>query len=88
MIMVKLYAPADTENEPIISCKLRKQKRNLSYITLTLSIIASLFIKDATISNILLYGVLFQSISITRFAYKLTNNKYGYEVYKASQESV
>lgn len=88
MIMVKLYAPADTENVPIISKKDRKNKRILSYIALTLSIVASLIIKDVVISNIIVYGMLLQSISITRFAYKLTNNKYGYEVYNASEELV
>lgn len=88
MIMVKLYAPADTENVPIISKKDRKNKRILSYIVLTLSIIASLIIKDVVISNIIVYGMLLQSISITRFAYKLTNNKYGYEVYNTSEELV
>lgn len=86
MIMVKLYAPADTENVPIISKKERKKKRILSYITLTLSIIIGLFIKNEVISNIIIYGMLFQSISITRLAYNLTNNKYGYEVYNTSQE--
>ena len=86
MIMVKLYAPADTENVPIISKKERKKKRILSYITLTLSIIIGLFIKNEVISNIIIYGMLFQSMSITRLAYNLTNNKYGYEVYNASQE--
>lgn len=86
MIMVKLYAPADTENVPIISKKERKKKRILSYITLTLSIIIALFIKNEVISNIIIYGMLFQSISITRLAYSLTNNKYGYEVYNTSQE--
>lgn len=88
MIMVKLYAPADTENVPIISKVERNKKKILSYITLTLSIIVALFIKNAIISNIIIYGMLFQSITITRLAYKLTNNKYGYEVYNASQESV
>lgn len=88
MIMVKLYAPADTENVPIISKKDRKNKRILSYITLTLSILASLFIKDIVISNIIIYGMLLQSISITRLAYKLTNNKYGYEIYNTQQELV
>lgn len=88
MIMVKLYAPADTENVPIISKKDRRNKRILSYITLTLSILASLFIKDVVISNIIVYGMLLQSISITRFAYKLTNNKYGYEIYNTQQELV
>ena len=85
MIMVKLYAPADTENVPIISKKERKKKKILSYILLTASIIASLIIKDTVISNIIVYGMLFQSISITRLAYKLTNNKYGYEVYNTSE---
>lgn len=85
MIMVKLYAPADTENIPIISKKERKKKKILSYILLTASIIASLIIKDSVISNIIVYGMLFQSISITKLAYKLTNNKYGYEVYNTSE---
>lgn len=86
MFMVKLYAPADTENVPIISKKDRKSKRMLSYVALTLSIIASLVIKDVVISNIIVYGMLLQSISITRFAYKLTNNKYGYEIYNTQEE--
>ena len=86
IIMVKLYAPADTENVPIISKNERKKKRILSYVTLTLSVIVALFIKNEVISNIIIYGILFQSISITRIAYNLTNNKYGYEVYNASQE--
>lgn len=88
MIMVKLYAPADTENVPIISKKDRRNKQILSYIALTLSIIASLFIKDVVISNIIVYGMFLQSISITRFAYKLTNNKYGYEIYNTREELV
>lgn len=86
IIMVKIYAPADTESVPIISKSERKKKRVLSYITLTVSIIVALFIKDAVISNIIIYGMLFQSVSITRLAYKLTNNKYGYEVYNASEQ--
>lgn len=88
MIMVKLYAPADTENVPIISKKDRRNKQILSYITLTLSITISLFIKDVVISNIIVYGMFLQSISITRFAYKLTNNKYGYEIYNTQEELV
>lgn len=86
MIMTKIYAPADTENVPIISTKERKKKKILSYIALTISIIVALVVKDAVISSIIIYGMLFQSISITRLAYKLTNNKYGFEVYNASQE--
>ena len=42
-----------------------------------------------TISNILILSNLLQTITITRFIYKVTNNKYGYEVYSdTSYESV
>lgn len=82
VIMITKYAPADTENVPILSKKERKQKKILSYIALTISILVSIIIKNEVISNILVYGMLMQSISITKLAYKLTNNKYGYELYK------
>ena len=81
MIMVHLYAPADTENVPILSKKERKQKIILSYIFLSIAILASCIFKNNEISNILILGYFVQSITITRFAYKLTKNKYGYEVY-------
>ena len=48
MTMIKLYAPADTENVPILRKKERKQKKMVSYIILTV---------------------------------KITDNKYGHEVY-------
>lgn len=82
MIMVKLYAPADTENVPILRKSERKQKQILSYITLTVGIIIAIVVKDSAISNILLFGNLIQSIMITRLAYKLTGSKYGYEAYQ------
>lgn len=80
-IMITLYAPADTENVPILRKKERKQKRNLSYIVLLISIIIAFLIKNAEISNILLYGSFIQTLMITKFAYKITKNKYGYEIY-------
>lgn len=84
MIMVKLYAPADTENVPIISKRERKKKKILSYIALTLSLIVAMVIKDTVFSNLIVYGSILQSLAISRLAYKLTKNKYGYEVYDAS----
>lgn len=81
IFMIKLYAPADTENLPIISKKDRKLKRNMSYITMTLTLIAGIVVQDRIISNILIFGVLIETVCITRFMYKLTNNKYGYEEY-------
>lgn len=81
MIMITLYAPADTENVPILQKKERKQKKILSYITLTIALVVASAINNIVISNILLLGYFVQTIMITPFAYKLTKNKYGYEVY-------
>ena len=81
MIMISWYAPADTENVPILRKKDRKQKKIFSYITMTLTLIVSLIIQDRLISNIIWMGVFLQTCCITRLAYKLTNNQYGHEVY-------
>lgn len=81
IIMIHLYAPADTENVPILSKKERRHKKMLSYIFLSIALAISCIISNKEISNILLLSYFVQSISITKFAYKLTNNKYGYEVY-------
>ncbi len=81
IIMIKLYAPADTENVPILSKKVRKQKQIMSYVCLIVGLIISAVIKNNTISNIIIFGYIVQTFMITKLAYKLTNNKYGYEVY-------
>lgn len=82
MIMIKLYAPADTENVPIISKKERKKKRILSYITLSIGILVAVTIKIQAITTILIFGNLIQSISITKVAYRIAKCKYGYEIYQ------
>ncbi len=81
MWMVKLYAPADTENVPILRKKDRRKKQVLSYIALTVGLIVAIFIPNKEIANILIFGSLIQTLCITKFIYKITNNKYGYEVY-------
>ena len=82
MIMIKLYAPADTENVPVISKKERRKRKIASYIMLSISLLAAAIIPNRIISNILLFGMLIQTLSITRLAYKITKNKYGYEEYE------
>lgn len=81
MIMCRLYAPADTENVPILRKKERRMKQILAYITLTITLLIGAIINNFVISNIIILGMLLQSITITRLAYRLTNNQYGYEVY-------
>ena len=84
LVMITLYAPADTENVPIVSVRERKKQRLFSYITFTTILVISLFIKDPVISNICVYGMFIQTLCITRLAYKLTNNKFGYEEYNSN----
>ena len=86
-LIIKKYAPADTENVPILQEKERKQKKILSIIVYTLGLIIALFINNNVISNIIIFSYLAQTLMITPLAYKITKNKYGYEVYndKASE---
>lgn len=81
MIMIRLYAPADTENVPILRKKERKQKQIFSYIILTVGFIIAVSINNPIIAQIIIFGYFIQTLTITRFAYKITDNKYGYEVY-------
>ena len=81
MIMIKLYAPADTESVPILQEKVRKKKRIVSYISFSIALLVAAIVQNNMISNILILANLFQTITITKFVYKITNNKYGYEVY-------
>ena len=81
MIMIKIYAPADTENVPILRKQERKQKQILSYVILTLEFIVALIINNPYITSVIIFGDLIQTLTITRIAYNLTNNKYGHEVY-------
>ena len=87
VLMVSRYAPADTENVPILTKKERKTKKILSYIFLTINLGVATFIPNTTISNILIIGTFVQTIFITRIAYILTNNKYGYEEFLKAQKS-
>ena len=82
IIMISLYAPADTVNAPILRKKERRLKKILSYIFATITLLVAILIKDNTLSNILLINVLVESISISRLAYKITKNEYGYETYQ------
>lgn len=86
IIMCKLYAPADTENVPILRKKDRRKKQICSYIILTITLAIGLFINNSLVSNIIILGMFGQTLLITRLAYKITNNKYGYEVYLQEQK--
>ena len=87
IILVSVYAPADTENLPILTKKERKTKKILSYIFLSINMLGAIFVPNKIIANLLIFGTIIQTVSITRIAYILTKNKYGYEEYLKAQES-
>ena len=79
--MISIYAPADTINLPILRKKERKLKKILSFVFASVTLILSLIIKNTTLSNILLFNVIIETTCITRIAYIITKNEYGYENY-------
>lgn len=82
MIMIKKYAPADTENVPILSKRIRRKNQILAYVFFTIGLMIAGILNNNIVSNILIFGNLIQTLTITKLAYRLTKNKYGYEVYQ------
>ncbi len=87
IIMVSIYAPADTENLPILTKKERHIKKTLSYIFLSINMLVALFVPNTIVSNLMIIGTFIQTLSITRIAYIITKNKYGYEEYLKQEQA-
>lgn len=79
--MINKYAPADTENVPILQKKERRKRKIWSFVIAEIELIIAIFIPYKVISNLIILGILFQTCTLTKLAYKITKNKYGYEVY-------
>lgn len=79
--MINKYAPADTENVPILQKKERRKRKIWSFVIAGIELIIAIFIPYKVISNLIILGILFQTCTLTKLAYKITKNKYGYEVY-------
>lgn len=87
IIMISLYAPADTENVPILRKKERAKKKIISYIIVTAMIIISFFVKDKVISSMFRVGVLLQSLMISKLTYSIFKVKFGYLEYIKTQKN-
>ena len=79
--MINKYAPADTENVPILQKKERRKRKIWSFVIAGIELIIAIFIPYKVISNMIILGIIFQTCTLTQIAYKITKNKYGYEVY-------
>lgn len=79
-ILAILYAPADTENRPIMKKTQRNRQKIESVITVGIVYLISTFIiKNQIISNIFMYMITIESLMITPIAYKVFKNKSGEE---------
>ena len=81
IFIIAKYAPADTENMPILSKKERKIKKIKAYIALAILLLIIVFNPYKQFSYMIVYAMLLQNITVLPISYKLTNNKHGYEVY-------
>lgn len=81
IIMICLYAPADTDTVPILRKKDRKNKKIISLIIVSIILTIAIFIDNRVISNMCILGVFLQTITITKFAYKIFDVKLGYLEY-------
>ena len=86
IVIIIKYAPADTENMPILSKKEIKSKKIKACIFLIFLLAIIILSPNKVISYMLIYGMFLQNLTVLPIAYKLTDNKHGYEVY--TEESV
>jgi len=82
--MIILYAPADTDTVPILINKERRKCKIKSIIWVNGMLFVSFFIRDDVISNLCIFGILFQTLTITKLTYKLVGAKFGYLEYEKS----
>ena len=79
--MISKYAPADTENVPVLQKKERRKRKIWSFIIASTELLIAIITPYRVISNMIIIGILIQTLTITKLAYRITKNKYGYEVY-------
>ncbi|MBQ9854107.1 MAG: accessory gene regulator B family protein [Bacilli bacterium] len=84
ILLISIYAPADTEKRPLIN---RKKRMKYKYISIVVSIFMSFFLikfHDSYLSNFLLIGLIEEVIMILPITYKLY--KLPYNNYKTYNE--
>lgn len=77
-IIIYLYAPADVEEKPIISKKLRRKLRFQSFVAMSVIFIVSIIMVDRVIANILILSTFFESLTLLPISYRLMKCRHGY----------
>lgn len=77
------YAPADTENHPLLGQALRKKLKRQSVFTGGFLMIIALILPSTVVKTLILLGTSFQVISILPITYKILHRGYNnYEKYE------
>lgn len=87
IVLIYIYAPADTEKRPLINKKKRKRFKYISTAISTIYLIIMVFSKNLYIQNLLFFSMLTEVIFILPITYKLFGVKYNnYKYYKRKEE--
>ena len=82
LVVMFLFAPADTVKRPLINKKKRLIWKTLSVFNCLILSAISFYIKDNTISNLLLFGILIEVVLINPITYKIFKLPYNnYKTY-------
>lgn len=76
LILIVTYAPADTEDRPLLSRKLRKKLKIRSIAVALLLEIIALKCKSHIFSNLIIFSILEEAVLITPIAYYIFNKRY------------
>ena len=87
LILIIIYAPADTIKRPLINKKKRVVYKTLSIIITLIYITVILLTKNNLIKNLLFYSIFLEVILILPISYKILGLSYNnYKVYKRKED--
>ena len=76
LIHIFIYSPADTYNRPLTDSKKRKKLKFKSFLLSIIYILLSIIVNNITFYNLIMYCLLFQSISVHPLTYKIFKQPY------------
>lgn len=83
MILLYLYAPADTEARPLLGKKFRTELKRKALLSGSILMILAFCIDDSALKFFVSYGVFCEALTLTPIIYKLFGRGYkNYERYK------
>ncbi len=86
LLLIMLYAPADTEERPLVSAKHRYKLKFQAITATTVLFFIMLVTKDETVKNLITCGVLIESIFTTPVIYFILRK--GYKNYEKFNEQI